>query len=63
MKQIVRQDVFLSYPNFSEEFIIHTDSSKTHLGGLISQNGNPIDFYSCKLTPEKEIILLWNINC
>ena len=29
---------------------MHTDVSKTHLGGVISQNGKPIDFYSHKLT-------------
>ena len=32
MKKIVGRDVLLSYPNFSEKFIIHTDSSNTHLG-------------------------------
>ena len=50
-KYIVGRDVLLSYPNFSEGFIIHTDTRKTQLGGLISQNGKPIAFYSHKLTP------------
>ena len=51
MKQIVIRDVLISYPNFSERFIIYTDDSKTRLGGVISQNGIPINFYSHKLTP------------
>ena len=51
MKNIVGRDVLLSYPNFGEKFIIHTDASKTQLGGVISKNGKPIAFYSRKLTP------------
>ena len=50
-KKIVGRDVILSYPNFSEKFIIYTDASKFKIGGVISQNGRPIAFYSCKLTP------------
>ena len=50
MENIVVKYVFLSCNNFSEEFIFHTYDSKTHIGGLISQNRDPIDFYSLKLT-------------
>ena len=32
MEKIVGRDVLLSYPNFSEDFIINTDYSKTHIG-------------------------------
>ena len=39
-----------SLPNFSEEFIFHKDDSKTQLGSVISQNRDPIAFYSLKLT-------------
>ena len=62
MKKIVGRDVLLYYPNFSEGFIIHKDASKTQLGGVISQNLNPIAFYSRKLTPEKLSIGLNNDN-
>ena len=51
MKNIVGRGVLLSCPNFRIKFIIHTDASKTQLGGVISQNGKPIVFYSRKLTP------------
>ena len=34
-----------------EKIIIHTNSSKTHRGVIISQNGKPIVFYSRKITP------------
>ena len=50
MKKIVGSGVLLSYPNFSEKFIIHTDASKTKLGGVFSPNCKPIAFYSRKLT-------------
>ena len=54
MKNIVGRDVLISYPNFSENIIIHTDARKNTDwggGGVISQNGKPINFYSLKLTP------------
>ena len=44
MNKIVGQDALLSYSNFSEEFIIHTDARKTQIRGVIIQNGNPISF-------------------
>ena len=50
-EKIVGREVLLSYPNFIKTFIIDTDASKTHLGGVISQNGKSIAFYSRKLTP------------
>ena len=53
MKNIVGRGVLLSCPNFRIKFIIHTDASKTQLGGVISQNGKPITFYSHKLIPAK----------
>ena len=52
-KKISGRDALISYPEFCEIFIIHTDASKAQLGGAMIQNGNPIAFYSHKLTPEK----------
>lgn len=49
IKKVITRDVLLSYPNFSETFIIHTDASAEQLGSVISQNGKPIAFYSRKL--------------
>ena len=51
IKNIVVCAVLLSYPKFSEKFIIQTDTSNTLLGGLIFKNIKPISFYSPKLTP------------
>ena len=45
--------MLLLYPSFSEEFIIHIDSSKTHIGGVMSQNEKYIAFYSRKLIPSQ----------
>ena len=53
MKKIVGIDVLLSYPNFIEEFIIHTYAGKTHIRILIILNGKPITYYSRKSTPEQ----------
>ena len=51
MKEIVGRDVLVSYPNFSEIFIICTDSSKIQLGGVINLKCNPVGFHSRNLTP------------
>ena len=56
MKKIVGRDILLSYPNLSEDFMIHSDDSKTNLRGIMIQNGNTIAFYSKKLIPAQ-------INC
>jgi hypothetical protein len=53
MKKIISKGVLLAYPDFNEEFVIHTDASHTQLGAVISQKGKPIAFYSHKLTPEQ----------
>ena len=50
MKRIIGRDALLAYPDFDDEFIIHTDASKTQLGAVISQKGRPIAFYSRKLS-------------
>ena len=36
--------MFILYHNFSEEFIINTDASKTQLGGVINKFVCPFDF-------------------
>jgi hypothetical protein len=53
MKKIISREVLLAYPDFNEEFVIHTDASHTQLGAVISQKGRPIAFYSRKLKPEQ----------
>jgi RNase H-like domain found in reverse transcriptase/Reverse transcriptase (RNA-dependent DNA polymerase) len=53
MKKIMSKEVLLAYPDFNEEFVIHTDASHTQLGAVISQKGRPIAFYSRKLKPEQ----------
>ena len=53
MKKILGGCVLFSYPNFSEEFIIQTDSIRTQIGELIIQNGKPIFSYSHNLTPSR----------
>ena len=44
IKKILVQHVLLSYPNFNEIFIIHTDVIKAQIGEVIIQNGNLIAF-------------------
>ena len=53
MKRVISAETLLAYPNFNEEFVIHTDASHYQLGAVISQKGKPIAFYSRKLKPEQ----------
>jgi hypothetical protein len=53
MKKLISKEALLAYPDFEDEFIIHTDASHTQLGAVISQRGKPIAFYSRKLKPEQ----------
>ena len=51
MKKVLARATLLAYPDFSKEFVIHTDASKFQLGSVISQDNKPIAFYSRKLKP------------
>jgi len=51
MKKVMARETLLAFPNFNQQFIIHTDASKTQLGSVISQYGRPNAFYSRKLNP------------
>jgi RNase H-like domain found in reverse transcriptase len=44
-------ETILTFPDFSQEFEIHTDASNLQLGACISQNGKQVAFYSRKLQP------------
>ena len=48
-KRIMAREVMLAYPDFSKPFQIHTDASHYQLGAVMSQEGKPIAFCSCKL--------------
>ena len=39
----------LAFPDFNKKFVIYTDASKYQLGGVITQDGKPLAFYSRKL--------------
>ena len=50
MKMILSREVLLKYPNFNKPFVIYTDASKLQLGAVITQDEQPIAFYSRKLS-------------
>lgn len=55
MKKIIAQEVLLAYPDFTKEFVVHTDASGLQLGGVISHNGKPLGFYSRKLNAAQQL--------
>ena len=50
IKRILARDTLFNYPDFTEEFKIHTNVSDLQLGLVIIQKGKPIDLYRRKLT-------------
>jgi hypothetical protein len=50
LKTILKEQIVLKYPDFSQSFEIHTDASKWALGGVLSQNDQPVSFASKTLT-------------
>ena len=54
IKRIVARDTLLTYLNINETFKIHTDASAFQLGAIIIQKGNPVAFYSRKLTDSQQ---------
>ena len=63
-KRVIAKETILAFPDFSKPFTTHTDASHYQLGGVISQDGKPIAFYSRKLndaqtrytTTERELL-------
>jgi hypothetical protein len=53
MKAMIAKEALLAFPDYAEEFVIHTDASHTQLCAVIFQRGKPISFYSRKLKPEQ----------
>lgn len=50
LKASMQRSTLLHFPNYELPFEIHTDASNFQLGGVISQAGKPLAFYSRKLT-------------
>ncbi len=48
------KEVVLAYPDFLKSFKIYTDASATQLGALITQDNQPIAFFSRKLSKNQQ---------
>ncbi|GKD59028.1 putative nucleotidyltransferase, ribonuclease H, partial [Tanacetum coccineum] len=55
--QVVKEKLntasILILPDFSKVFVLHTDASKVAIGGVLSQGGRPVAYFSEKLTEPK----------
>jgi hypothetical protein len=49
LKDIISDEVMLSFPDYTQPFELHTDASTYQLGAVLSQNNKPIAFFSKKL--------------
>ena len=66
IKTLMAQDTLLVYPKYGEPFDVHTDASNLQIGGVVSQKGKPIAFFSRKFndaqtrytTTEQELLAI-----
>ena len=50
IKEVIAGEKNLACPDFNKTFDVHVDASDLQLGGVVSQDGKPIAFYSRKLS-------------
>jgi hypothetical protein len=50
IKERMAQETMLTYPQFDQPFVVYTDASEKQNGGIVTQNGKPVGFFSRKLT-------------
>ena len=62
----MEQDTLLVYPKYGEPFDVHIDASNFQIGGVVSQHGKLITFFSrkfndaqtCYITTEEELLVI-----
>lgn len=45
-KELITNAPVLAYPDFTKQFVLTTDASNIAVGGVLSQSGHPIGYYS-----------------
>jgi hypothetical protein len=50
VKETIAKEMMLTYPDFTQPFLVHTNASSKQIGGVICQHGKPLGFFSKKLT-------------
>jgi hypothetical protein len=50
LKEALQRDVVLQYPDYSRPFVVQTDASNLGIGAVLLQDGQPVSFYSRKLS-------------
>ncbi|KAD7117887.1 hypothetical protein E3N88_05155 [Mikania micrantha] len=54
LKQLLSSTPVLRLPDFSKPFTVETDASGTGIGAVLSQENQPIAYYSIKLSPRMQ---------
>ena len=64
IKGIIAKQTMLVFPDYNKPFVVYTDASDYQLGGVVTQEGKPVAFFSRKLnsaqkkytTTDKELL-------
>jgi len=49
LKKLISKEVLLSFPDYTQKFVLMPDASDRQLGAVLMQNGKPLAFFSKKL--------------
>jgi len=49
LKKLISKEVLLSFPDYTQKFVLMPDASDCQLGAVLMQNGKPLAFFSKKL--------------
>jgi len=49
LKTLISKEVLLSFPDYTQKFVLMPDASDRQLGAVLMQNGKPLAFFSKKL--------------
>ena len=55
LKQVLLELPMLHLPDFTKDFVVETNASKTRIGGVLMQEGRPLTYLSKKLGPKMQL--------
>mgnify|MGYP000060359936 FL=1 len=54
LKKLISKEVLLSFPDYTQKFVLMPDASDRQPGAVLLQNGKPLAFFSKKLNKHQQ---------